>query len=395
MLRTTPFHTRTAPLVKGQAWRRWAGHLVASSYELTHEREYFAIRQAAAVIDVSPLCKYRITGRDARRLLNRVVTRNIAKLAPGAMVYTPWCDARGKVIDDGTIARFADGSYRLTSAEPNLRWLGDSAIGLDVAIEDVSQQFGALAVQGPESRALLATLTAADLAQLRYYRFVEAEVGDVPVMISRTGYTGDLGFELWVRAERAPELWDRVCAAGSSYGLQPAGIWALDLARIEAGLIMLDVDYTPAPRALNDQQLSTPFELGLGRWVDFAKGPFTGRRALLAEDARGPAWEFTGLEIDTQELNERCAMRGLPLELPAIAWRGATPIRAGRRQVGYATSGCWSPLLKKYLALAHLDRARARVDAQLRIELLVDRQRQEIAVRRAELPFFDPERKRA
>ena len=287
MLKTTPFHSRTAPLVRAQTWRRWAGYQVASAYEPLPDHEYAAIRNAAALIDVSPLHKYRIEGPDAVRLLDRMVTRDVTKCAVGQVFYTPWCDAQGKVIDDGTISRLADDTFRLTSAEPNLRWLSMNAVGLNVAITDVSEQTAALALQGPLAREILRQLSPADIGALKYFRLVHTTVRDIPVTISRTGYTGDLGYELWVDAGRAVPLWDALIAAGTPYGITPAGIWALDLARIEAGLIMLDVDYYSSHRAIIDDQLSSPFELGLAWTVSLNKGPHNGRKALRAEKIRG------------------------------------------------------------------------------------------------------------
>ena len=235
MLKTTPFHERTAPLIRAQTWRRWAGYQVASAYDPHPEREYAAVRNAAALFDVSPLYKYRIGGRDAARLLDRMVTRDVTKCAVGQVLYTPWCDAEGKVIDDGTISRLDDATFRLTSAEPNLRWLSMNAVGLDVTIEEVSARTAALALQGPRSRTILEELSPANLRELKYFRLVHTTVRDIPVTISRTGYTGDLGYELWVDAERAVSLWDALIEGGIPYGITPAGIWALDIARIAAG----------------------------------------------------------------------------------------------------------------------------------------------------------------
>jgi len=214
MLKQTPFHSRTAPLVRAQTWRRWAGHEVASSYEPHPDREYAAIRASAALFDVSPLHKYRITGRDAVRLLDRMVTRDVMKCAVGQVLYTPWCNAAGKVIDDGTISRLDEGTFRLTSAEPNLRWLAMNSIGLDVGIEDISESTAAVALQGPLSRTILEQLSPADFASLKYFRLVHTTVRDIPVTISRTGYTGDLGYEVWVDGSRAVALWDALIDAG-------------------------------------------------------------------------------------------------------------------------------------------------------------------------------------
>jgi aminomethyltransferase len=395
MLKTTPFHSRTAALMQASQWRRWAGYTVASSYEMTHDREYLAVRNACVLIDVSPLCKYRIAGPDALAFLNRLVTRDVSKCPVGGMLYTPWCDSRGKVIDDGTIAHLGEDLYRLTSAEPNLRWLEDNALGMDVRIEDVTEQVAALALQGPKSRALLATLTDAPLADIKYYRFLDTTIAGTSVMISRTGYTGDLGYELWMDAERAERVWDALVEAGRAFALQPAGIWALDVARIEAGLIMLDVDYTPANKAMTDAQTSTPLELGLEWAVSWNKGNFVGRKALLAERERGPASTLVGLEIDHAEFERQHHALGLTVPYPFTAWRSVIPLFAAGAQVGYATSGVWSPTLKKYIMLAHLQPAHAAPGSVVSIDLDVDRYRRPFAARVAKLPFFNPARKRA
>ena len=394
-LQHTPFHPRTAPLCQGQTWRRWAGHLVASSYELVHEREYHAIRNAAALLDVSPLYKYLVTGRDAGRLLDRVVTRNVAACRVGQVLYTPWCDAAGKVLDDGTIARLDETTFRMTSAEPNLRWLSLNASGLDVTVSDVSASTAALALQGPTSRAILQQLTDLDLAGLKYYGIAATTLAGIPVTVSRTGYTGDLGYEIWVDAERAVPLWDALMAAGGPYGITPCGLLALDVARIEAGLILLDVDYVPAHRALIEDQQSSPYELNLGWAVKLEKETFVGKAALAAEAARGPSWKLVGLETDWDALEALFADVGLPPRLPTAAWRVSVPVYAGGRQVGYATSGCWSPLLKKYIALAHVEAAHGAPGSPLEMEVTVEHRRRRAAAVVVATPFFDPERKRA
>lgn len=395
MLKTTPFHPRTAPLVRGQAWRRWAGYAVASAYELQHDREYAAIRNAAALIDVSPLYKYLIGGPDAARLLDRMVTRDVTKCRVGQVMYTPWCDAQGKMIDDGTISRLDGQLYRVTSAEPNLRWLTLNGAGMDVAIEEVSERTGALALQGPLSRTILEQLCGFDLSGLKYFRLLQTAVRGIPVTISRTGYTGDLGFELWVDAVHALPLWDALMEAGASYGITPAGIWALDLARIEAGLVMLDVDYHSSHHALIEAQKSSPLELGLEWTVGWEKGPYNGRAALRAERQRGPLWRFVGLAVDWVSLEALFAGVGLPPQLPTVAWRTSAPVYRDGKQIGYATSGCWSPLLKQYLALAHLRAPWFEPATEVRLEMTVEHQRLQARATVAPLPFFDPERKRA
>jgi aminomethyltransferase len=395
MLRGTPFHSRTSALCQAQNWRRWAGYVAAGSYELSHDREYYAIRTAAALIDVSPLFKYMIRGPDAVPFLDRVVTRDVARCALNQVLYTPWCNDAGKVVDDGTLARLGENEFRLTAAEPNLRWLHDNATGFDVTIDDVSDSTAALALQGPTSREILKHATYADMDALRYFRSTPADVRGIPVTISRTGYTGDLGYEIWVDAENAESLWDAVIDAGTSYGITPAGILALDVARIEAGLILVDVDYFPAHRALIESRKSSPFELGLGWTVKLDKGSFVGSDALLKEREDGPTWEFRGLEVDWAALEKAYGEVDLPPQLPMVAWRTSVPVYDGGRQIGYATSGCWSPILKRYIALAHLHSSHARPGTSVEMEVTVEHHRKRATATVAETPFFDPERKRA
>ncbi len=405
MLRPTPFHSRTSTLCEAQNWRRWAGYLTAGSYELTHEREYWAVRNSAALFDVSPLYKYLITGPDATRLLNRVVTRDVSKCAVGQVMYTPWCDEAGKVIDDGTISRLDEQTFRLTAADPNLRWLGQNALRLNVRIEDVSDTTAALSLQGPNSRPILASISnsptplrsasGAIVSTLRYFRLAQAQVAGIPVTISRTGYTGDLGYEIWADAKHAEALWDVLMEAGHDYGITPAGILALDVARVEAGLLLIEVDYQSARHALIEAQKSSPFELGLGWAVSLDKGNFVGRKALLAEKARGPAWQLVGLEVEWKGLERLYTEVGLPPQLPAITVRASLPVSSVGQQVGYATSSCWSPLLKKYIALAHLETAHARPGNLVMLEVTVEHRRRYAPARVVALPFFNPERKRA
>ena len=392
MLKKTPFHERTAALCVSHAWRRWAGYVVASSYELTHEREYHVIRTAAALFDVSPLYKYLVRGRDAARLLDLVVTRNVQRAAVGQVLYTPWCDHAGKVIDDGTVARLDDATFRVTSAEPNLRWLQENAEGLDVHIADVSDGIAALSLQGPAAGAILASLAA---PALKYFRIAPATIGGIAATVSRTGYTGDLGYEIWADAHDALRLWDALMEAGKAYGIMPAGMLALDMARLEAGLILIDVDYVPARKALIESQLSSPYEIDLGWTVNLEKERFNGRDALAAEKARGPAWQFVGVEVEWNSLERLHAEAGLATRLPNATWRMSVPLYADGEQVGYATSGGWSPLLKRYIALAHLRSRWAAPGTTLEMEMTVEHRRKRAAARVVKKPFFDPPRKRA
>jgi aminomethyltransferase len=395
MLKTTPFHPRTSPLVRAQTWRRWAGYQAASSYDPSPDREYAAIRNAAALIDISPLYKYVVAGPDAARLLDRMVTRDVTKCAIGQVIYTPWCDASGKVIDDGTISRLDETTFRLTSAEPNFRWLAMNAIGLSVEIKDVSERIGALALQGPMSGRVLEQVLPADLALPEYFRLVQTSIRNIPVTVSRTGYTGDLGYEIWVDADLALPLWDALIEAGTAFGIVPCGIWAMDMARIEAGLLMLDVDYFSAHHAITEARKSSPYEINLGWAVKLEKGPFNGRQALRDEATRGPAWGFAGIEVEWDSLEQLFRQHGLPTDLPRIPWRTSNPIYRGRQQAGYATTGCWSPLLKKYIALAHLRAPHFATGTRLRMEITVEHQRVSADAIVRKLPFFDPDRKRA
>ncbi len=395
MLKTSPFHPRTAPLVRTQTWRRWSGYQMASAYDPHPDREYAAIRSAAALIDISPLYKYRITGRDAARLLDRMITRDMGKLKPGQVYYTPWCDDAGKVIDDGTVTNLGGGAYRLTSADSSLRWLHMNAVGMEVSIEDISERVGALSLQGPLSRDILSRAASVDLSSLKYFRMIEGLVRGIPVAISRTGYTGDLGYEIWVDAAQAVSLWDALMEEGKPFGMTPTGVWAMDIARIEAGLIMLDVDYYSAHHALIEARKSTPYEINLGWAVSAGKGPFNGRRSLAAERARGAAWGFVGLEVDWESFERLFRAHGLPPQIPNIAWRMSAPVYRDGKQIGYATSGCWSPILKKSLALAHLRAPHFTAGTAVKLEVTVEHHREVANAMVRKLPFYEPERKKA
>lgn len=393
----TAFYARTAPLNQGLEWRDWAGYFAASVYSDHHDVEYTAIRTAAALIDVSPLYKYRVSGPDSQRLVDRVITRDATKLRVGGVIYTCWCDEDGRVIDDGTVARLDDTTYRWTSADPSLRWFGLNATGLDVEIEDVSESVAALALQGPLSRGVLEAASGESFSDLRYFRRRPARVGGIEIDVSRTGYTGDLGYELWVPAANALELWDALTEAGVSYGLRPAGMLALDVARLEAGLILIDVDFFSSRHALIPEQSYSPFEIGLGRLVNFKKeANFVGRRALEAEQAAGgPPRRLVGLELDWDAIETLHRKQGLPPQVSATAWRTPVPVYRNGVQAGRATSGTWSPTLKKSIALGSVPPACAEPGTALEVEWTVEARRGTVDSRVVPLPFFDPERKRA
>ena len=395
MPRGTPFHSRTSALCESYSWRNWSGYVCASSYQLVPEMEYHAIRGAAGLLDVSPLFKYHVRGKDAFRLLNQVVTRDLGKCRPRQIMYTPWCDDRGKTIDDGTVWNLGDGTWRLTSAESNLRWLEENAYGMNVEVEDVSEEIATAALQGPTSKAILGHACDGAVDGLRYYRFVQTQLDGVPVTVSRTGYTGDLGYEIWTDRENAEELWDSLMAHGKGFGITPAGLLALDMARIEAGLILAEVDYMPARKAIIDSQAYSPMELGLDWTVDPGKAAFTGRAALRAEQARGVLRRIVGLEVDWTVAEAFYQKIGLPPEPPHVAWRSKIPVFGGIRQIGHATSGVWSPLLKRYLVLATVDAAFARPGTVVEMEVTVEDERKRAPATVVPRPFFDPPRKKA
>ncbi len=391
----TPFHERTSALCLPQNWRRWAGYLVAGSYELTLDREYWAIRNAAALIDVTPLMKYIIKGRDASRLLNRIVTRDMDKLKVGQVYYTPWCNEEGKVIDDGTVSRLDETTFRMTSADPSLRWLSMNAVCLEVDITEVTNDMAALSFQGPNSRTILNRCCESPVDGLKYFRLMQNKLNGIPVTISRTGYTGDLGFEIWMDSKDALTVWDALMETGHDYGITPVGILAMDMARVEAGLFMIEVDYTSTNHAWIEAQKSSPFELGLDWTVALDKqGYFVGRRALEREKREGSPWKLIGLEIEWNGMERLFADVGLPPQIPGMAIRASLPVFVGNAQVGYASTSTWSPLLKKYIALAHLQRPYYEVGTNVRMEVTVEHHRQHAPAKVVKLPFYEPEWKK-
>ena len=402
MLLETPFHPRTAALCRSRRWRNWSGYASALSYEPGHEHEYYAVRSGSALFDVSPLRKYEVTGPDAAALVDRVVTRNVFCCAEGRVLYTPWCDEAGKLIDDGTVQRLSADTFRVTAADPCLRWFQDCALGMDTTVRDISLDLAALALQGPTSRDILTRLvTGADIGSLPFFALAEGQIGTAPVTITRTGYSGDLGYELWVHPTHALDLWDALMETGRGYGLAPAGLDALDIARIEAGLLLKDVDYVSSWTALIESRKSSPYEAGLGWTVEPRPGrDFVGGKALEREAATPSRWALAGLEVDWPRVEERFAAVGLPPLVAGRASRDAVPVyagegRAAERQIGYVTSSTFSPILKKYIALATIHRDFAEPGTRVQIELTVEFVRHRVPATVAKTPFFDPPRKRS
>ena len=392
----TPFHERTFALCESLNYREWSGYYTVSAYETHHDHEYNAIRNAAALIDISPLFKYRVTGRDASRLVDRIITRDLSKISVGQVIYTPWCDERGKVIDDGTVSRLEENVYRWTAADPSLRWFTQNSVGLDVQIEDISESVAALALQGPTSGRLLKSIAEdADLENLKYFRVTTGKMAGVPVEISRTGYTGDLGYEIWVASNQALNIWDDLIERGRPFDIKPAGMLALDVARIEAGLLLIDVDFNSSKKALIDDQKYSPFEMGLGRLVNLDKNRFVGQQSLIEEKKRGFAKQIVGLEIDWTEVENLYEQVGLPPAVSPIASRVPVPVFHDGSQIGKATSTTWSPVLKKMIALATVEGEFSKPATRLEIEITIEAVRHRVRAQVVKTPFYNPKQKTA
>ena len=390
------FHARTLPLAGSLSFRDWAGYYAVSAFEAHHEHEYNAIRNGCGLIDVSPLFKYHLRGPDAQALVDRVITRDASKMAVGQVYYTPWCDDDGKVIDDGTVARLGADRFRMTAADPNLRWLVEHARGLNVAVEDVTEQVAALALQGPSSARLLAAVSDVPMRELKYFRAAAGSIAGVPVEVTRTGYTGDLGYEVWMPWDQALTVWDTLVDAGRAHVLRPAGMLALDVARVEAGLLLTDVDFHSSRKASIESQMYSPYELGLGRLVSLDKvSPFAGRAALAREHAGGHRREIVGLEVRWPEVEAIYQKVGLPPAVPAAASRVAVPVYRDKTQVGKATSTAWSPTLKKLIALATIDRPHFAMGSQLQMEITVEATRYTATATVVPTPFLKLDRRTA
>ena len=395
MPRPTPFHSRTAVSNESHEWRNWAGYLAASLYEPAHDREYYAIRNAAGLIDITPLFKYEVSGPDALRLVDRVMTRNVAKCKVGQVMYSTWCDEAGKVIDDGTLSRLNDNHFRITAADPSLRWFQDVGYGLKAEVVNVTEQFAALALQGPNSRTILQDVVSDfNVNKLGFFRLGQGQIAGKDLTITRTGFTGDLGYELWISAPDAEVVWDCLLDKGADYGLLPAGMLALDVTRIEAGLLLADVDYISAQKAVIPAQLSSPFELGLGWTVSLNGADFIGKRALEREKAVGSQWKFVGVQVDWLDLERLFNREDLPPQVAGPASRTAVPLYRNGKQIGQITSHTFSPILKEYIGIGTVLSEFGRLGLELEMEFTIEYSRQRVKATIVKTPFFNPPRKR-
>jgi aminomethyltransferase len=392
----TPFHDRTAALCTSYKWTDWAGYYAVCSYSLPSDGEYYSLRHSAGLIDISPLFKYEVSGPDAAAFLSCIMAKNIENMPIDRAVYCCWCDDSGKIIDDGTVFRLEKDRLRVHTAEPMLAWFEQFKRGFDVTLEDMTARVAAVAMQGPTSRDILKQISDVDLDAFAYYGVMTAQLDKLPVLISRTGYTGDLGYEIWVDNAAALPLWDTLMSAGKPYLLQPFGLDVLDIARIEAGLVLNGIEFHNAAHCLVESQKSTPFELGLGWTVDLDRESFCGQRALKAEQAAGPQLALVGLELDWDEQQALFAKHGLPVQVHPGAWRSGVPVydNDGGRQIGKATSGAWSPMIKKNLALASVETRYAQIGTKLKIEYTVEYKRETVTAVVAPMPFYNPEHKR-
>jgi len=399
MVRHTPFHPRTSEANMTGLWSHWSGYLSADKYQAAEKFEYFAIRNAAGVFDTSPLYKYRITGRDAERFLAGVLTRDIRKCQPGQAQYTIWCDDDGWVIEDGVILRISGDEFVLTSARQNQAYL-DGLVGyLSVEVEDISEGHGALALQGPYAREILTKL-APEVEGLGYFRLIETKIGDAPVVISRTGYTGDLGYEIWMGADDAVGFWDRLFEVAGPYGVIPFGQDALLTTRIEAGLILIDIDYYPARYAWNDEQRTSPIELGMGWMIrDLADDDraFVGRKAIEQEIAGGTSrWRTVGIMADWQDWSRVYNSRGLVPPMDHQPVSGAMMLYNDKvEQIGWTPSFCYSPMLQRHVGIARVHPHHARLGSRLDLEVTIDHRYAMVASEVTKLPFYNPPRKTA
>jgi aminomethyltransferase len=354
----TPFYARLAKLDTLNAWHDWKGYTTPDELYCS-EMEYFAIRNATGVFDITPMTKYRIKGPDALAYLDRLVTRDMTKIRPGRVAYAVWCDDQGQVIDDGTIFHLKEGEYRLCSQERHAAWLQDSAIGFDVSVEDETAEVAALAVQGPTSFAILSRMGLDGLGELKPFGLTYFDFEGVEMMVSRTGFTGDLGYELWIEPGKAEALWDALFAAGQVTGIRAIGTHALEHARIEAGYLAAYVDFLPANATVRTGRTRSPLELGLEWLVDFKKPSFNGRRALAEEKRNGSTWRLVKLDIEgNKQADHSYIFADSKLN----------------KNIGFVTSAAWSPVCKQNVAIGTVRTPHGAVGSNVWVEIYYQRE---------------------
>jgi aminomethyltransferase len=399
MIKTTPFHDRLDQLNTTKRYGHWSGYLSALKYDMSPKHEYFAVRNSAGFFDTSPLYKFRITGRDSEKLLAGVMTRDIRTCRPGRAQYTVWCDDRGFVLEDGVLFRHSQTDFLLTAAEPNLGYLSDLIGRLDVSIEDVTDEFGMLAVQGPRSREILAKV-APGIEELAYFEHTDTKIGTAPVTVSRTGYTGDLGYEVRVPRDEALDVLDAVMEAGEGHGFRPFGEEALLMTRIEAGLVLINVEFQSSRFAYTDHDRITPKELGFGwmlKGIDDDTRPFIGRPALRRELAdKTSRWATVGLVLDWADYDRIYNEAGLipPKDETPLDYESMLYDDSGER-IGYATSLMYSPVLQQHIAMARVRPDLAAAGTRVNLELTINHHYETVAAEVTRLPFFNPPRKTA
>jgi aminomethyltransferase len=391
----TPFHPRTKDLCTSYGWKEWSGYYAVTQFATPFDREYFAFRHSVGMIDVSPLFKYQITGKDAGRFLATVMTKNILKLKDNQVTYTGWCDDDGKLIDDGTVMRFDENCFFVTAAVPSYKWFSQYTRGFEVELKDISDDYGIVSLQGPTSRDLINSVADGAIEEIKFFRFLKTKIDGIDCIVSRTGYTGDLGFEIWVDKNDACNLWDIMMDKGQVYRILPCGLDALDVTRVEAGFILNGVDYFSANHCLIESRKSSPYEAGLGWCVNLERETFNGQEALKKEKLNPSKWVLVGIEYDWDEIEAMFKQEGLPPEICGHAWRDAVPLydQAGR-QIGQATSGTWSPMLKKNIAICTIESDFAKPGTKIKVEMTVEYRRKKVTATVVKTPFFNPERKR-
>lgn len=347
----TPFHEKTREKCYSHDWHRWAGYKAVKQYTAA-ELEYTAIRNTAGVIDITPMHKYSVQGKDAKNFINKLITRNVNNIQPNQVVYGLWCNEDGFVVDDGTIFCFDENNFRICSGERNLNWFEDTAIGFDVTIEDISLSIAALAFQGPLSCKILHMLNADNIENLKPFCFDQFTINNQKITISRTGFSGDLGYELWCEPFQAHDVWDALFSFNKDYKILAAGLDALDMVRIEAGFIVVNADLIAAEHALRPNRMRTPYELGLAWMVNLDKDFFTGKQALIKQKNKGVEKKLIGLDVQGDK--------------PAV---GSVLYDNSKKEIGIVTAAMWSPTLKSNIAIGYIDKEFIKLGTKILAEI--------------------------